>query len=143
MFTFTEILGGLVILVMLGMAVHEIWLYNHPENQGLTVTPRRLRRRLTGALLVIAMIGAFTLADKLQSPAVKLTLYLGTILCLLLLIGIVFADIRETSRLVVREQLNMSPEELEAMLSDPEVRAALEKLTEVADGEPNDEQRDG
>jgi cobalamin biosynthesis protein CobD/CbiB len=135
--SFNQILGGLVVLSAIVMAAHEIWVYNRPHGEGFPVSSRRLRRRLTGVAIILVIVAMLTWAGYASEAALKLAFYGTALLAAILLLGVAFSDLRETSRQFVREQLEMDPEELRQLMEDPEMRDLVGKLQggNVSEGE--------
>ncbi len=137
MTSFNQILGGLVVLSAITMAAHEIWVYNHSLDEGFPVSSRRLRRRLTGVAIILVIVAMLTWAGYASEAVLKLAFYGTALLAAILLLGVAFSDLRETSRQFVREQLEMDPEVLRQLMEDPEMRDLVGKLQggNVSEGE--------
>jgi hypothetical protein len=130
-----HILGLLVVLGALAMGIHEIWIYTHPQAQGFPVSHRRLRRRLLGVALILAMVGLFTWAGYSEGNLSKLSLYGAALLLVFVLIGLALSDLRETSRQILRDQLDMEPDEVRRLMTDPAVRDIVRRFEKGALGE--------
>jgi Mn2+/Fe2+ NRAMP family transporter len=125
--TLTQIFGGLLVLAALALAVHEVWAYNSAEYTGLKVTKRRLRRRLTGVTFILVVVALLTWAGHTGDPILKVSLYLACLPPVLLLFGLAYGDLRETGTQVVKEHLDLDPEEMREIMKDPQLRDLLER----------------
>lgn len=126
--TLTQILGGLLVAASLALAVHEVWLYTHPHAQTYTVTPRRLRRRLFGVAVMLALVAMLTWAGQSGDNRAKLALYAASMLTVLVLFALAMADVRETSTQILREHITQGSDEMAALLDDLEVRALVSRM---------------
>ena len=129
--TFSQILGGLVVIAALAMAAHEIRAYNSLEAEGLGVSPRRLRRRLIGVVLILGLVAILTWAGHAVDTRLKLGLYLISVPVVFLLVGLAYGDLRETSRQIVGKPLDLNPEEMRLIMEDPALRDLLGKVEEA------------
>lgn len=132
-----QILGLLVVVALLAMAAHEVWVHRHPATQALPPSPRRLRRRLTGVAILLAVVGLLTWAGHTGSPAVKLALYGTALLLVVLIVGLALCDVRETTREIVRDQLHTDPETVERLMANPHVRDLVQRLDRRGRGDPS------
>ncbi len=128
MFTLTEIFGTILVAAALGMGVHEVWLYNHPHAQSYAVTTRRLRRRLFGVVLMLSLVGLLTWAGHTGDNRAKLALYIASMFAVFILFALAMADVRETSRQILRDQVGENSERMAALLSDPRFRSLVAKM---------------
>ncbi|MBN1476713.1 hypothetical protein JXA47_08170 [Candidatus Sumerlaeota bacterium] len=126
--TYSQILGTLIVVAVLAIGAREIWVHRHPESQDFPSSDRRLRRRLTGVALILAMVALLTWAGVSAEPRVKLALYGAAFLIVPLLLGLAIADIRETSRQILSDHLDIDPEMTQRLMEDPRLQELVMQL---------------
>jgi hypothetical protein len=63
------------------------------------------------------------------------SLYLACLPPVLLLFGLAYGDLRETGTQVVKEHLDLDPEEMREIMKDPQLRDLLERAQQGEIGE--------
>jgi hypothetical protein len=126
--TVSQILGTLIVIAVLITGAREIWVHRHSETQDFPSSDKRLRRRLTGVVLILAIVALLTWAGTSAEPRTKLALYGAAFLIVPLLLALAFADIRETSRQILSDHLDIDPETTQRLMEDPRLQELVAQL---------------